>query len=414
MTDYLHTNVKEDCFGCEACKQICPKKAITMVEDKEGFRYPKIDKENCINCGLCHKICPYTNMPERYIEKKYTYGGYHKNWNVRDASTSGGAFSAIVENYCDRNYVIFGATSEGLKVYHTYIKDKKNINIFRKSKYQQSEIGDSYIQVKKFLSNGKKVVFSGTPCQIAGLRAYLNNINTEKLLTIEVICEGVPTPYYMRKYELYLKNKYNSNIKNIDYRYTDTHKIMKKKYGKWDFEVMSIILENGKKMKKDRWFNPFWKIWLNHLMSRPSCYNCQFTNINRIADITLGDLWGVHLYCPQLYGNNGGASLVICNTKKGKDALNMAKKDLYGEELDFNTALKYQSPLRKSIEKNVKREEFMNDLTNYNIDYSTLCKKWYKRTTAKIIWGKYIYGNRQKIFLWNIMNKLKSGGKRDD
>ena len=405
---FLNTHNKENCFGCEACVQVCPKNAIKMVEDNEGFRYPKIDKDKCVNCGLCHKTCPYTNMPKRYKDDKYTFGGYHNNWDIRSKSTSGGAFSAIVESYCDKNYVIFGAATDGLKVHHTYIKDVKDIDIFRKSKYIQSEMGNSYQQVKKFLNEGKKIIFSGTPCQIAGLRTYLKDTNISNLLTVEVICEGVPSPHYVKKYTEYLSKKYNSKVKEIDYRYTNPYKIFKKKHGKWDFQVMRIMFEDGRIIKKDRWLNPFWNIWLNHLMSRPSCYNCQFTDTSRVADITLGDLWGIHLFCPELYGNNGGASLIICNTDKGKDIFNKAKKNLYGHELDFNTAIKYQSPLRKPIDKNARREEFIMDLTNSNFDYKKLCKKWYKKPTLKFMLQKYFYGNRQKIFLWN----LKNGGKK--
>jgi len=409
MKCYLDTGELKDCFGCEACKQICPKNAINMIEDGEGFRYPKIDREKCVNCNLCRKICPYENMPEKNSKSRYVYGGYHKDWKVRDASTSGGAFTAIVNNYCDSNYVIFGAASKGLKVYHTYVDDKDKMGIFRKSKYSQSYIGDSYKEVKDFLKQGRKVLFSGTPCQIAGLKKYLGNIDISNLLTIEVICEGVPSPYFIKKYEQYLQDRYNSKIEDIDYRYTDMHKFSKIKYGKWDFQVMNISLKNGKRIKKDRWINPFWKIWLSHLMSRPSCYNCQFTSIDRVADITLGDLWGIHLYCPELYGNNGGASLIICNNEKGYRAFEIAKKDLFGHELDFNISIKYQSPLRKSIDNNPQRDEFMKDLTNDNIKYKDLCRRWYEKPKLKLLWSKYVWGNRQKILFWRIKNKLKFG-----
>lgn len=143
-------------------------------------------------------------------------------------------------------------------------------------------------------------------------------------------------------------------------------------------------------------------------MSRPSCYNCQFTNTSRVADISLGDLWGVHIYCPDLYGNNLGSSLVICNTEKGKQILELSKKNLYGRELEFELAKKYQSPLRKSIEKNSKREEFLRDLSNSNINYKKLIKRWYKHSDIKLLCSKYIWGNRQKVFIWNLKNKLKN------
>ena len=244
MSCYLDSNIKEECFGCEACMQACPKSAIEMIEDEEGFRYPKINKEKCINCGLCRKVCSYNHMPDRYKDNKYAFGGYHNNWNVRKESTSGGFFSAIVDNWCDENYIIFGAASSGLNVYHTYTDDKSKIDLFRKSKYSQSKINDSYEKAKEFLKQGKKVLFSGTPCQIAGLKSYLQGSEQKNLLTVEIVCEGVPSPLYIKKFENYLENKYKSKIKNLDYRYTDERKLFGKNAGKWDFEVMHIELEN--------------------------------------------------------------------------------------------------------------------------------------------------------------------------
>ena len=214
---------------------------------------------------------------------------------------------------------------------------------------------------------------------------------------VEVVCEGVPSPWFVRKYDQWMESKYDSKIKYLDYRYKDG--------GKWDFEVMLTSLKNNRNFKIDRWFSPFWSIWLDHLMSRPSCYQCPFTTIGRVADITLGDLWGVHIYCPELYAENSGSSLVICNTEKGIQALKLATEELYGHELDFETALKYQSPLRKTISNNPKRKEFMEDLIN--LDYNTICKKWGKKPSFKLLWSKYVWGNRQKVFIWNLKQKIK-------
>lgn len=207
MEGYLVDREKEKCYGCEACVQICPKDALVMKEDDEGFRYPLLDKERCIECNLCRQVCPYENMPKRYSSNKYTFGGYIKDEQIKFESTSGGAFSAIVDTFCDENYVIFGAESKGLLVWHSYITDKKDLAKFRKSKYSQSKMGNSYQQAKDFLNSGKKVLFSGTPCQISGLKAFLRNTNQDNLLTVEVICEGVPSPLYIRKYEQSLKKK---------------------------------------------------------------------------------------------------------------------------------------------------------------------------------------------------------------
>lgn len=405
MKGYLRNCNKNECLGCSACEQICPKKAIEMSYDEEGFMYPKIDNSLCIKCGLCHKVCPIENEANVYNKDKYCFGGYIKDRNIRADSTSGGAFSAIVESNCTDNYVIFGAESEGLKVFHSYIENKDLLYKFRKSKYSQSIIGDSYKNVKKFLREGKFVIFSGTPCQIAGLKNFLSNKEYENLLTVEVICEGVPSPLYIKKLNNHFIRKYNSSIKNLDYRFKDSKPSENPKKGKWDFEVMRIKLSNGKAFKKDRWINPFWSIWLNHLMSRPSCYKCPFNKTERVADITLGDLWGVHLYCPELYGKNLGSSIILCNSEKGKVFWKNAEKLFYGHELDFNTALKYQSPLRKNISKNEDRELFIEDLKNENIPYKKIVKKWANKPTLKLLYNKYIYGNRQKIYLWNLKNR---------
>ena len=399
MKGYLNTKRKEACFGCEACVQVCGKNAISMQEDSEGFRYPVIKEDACVHCGACNSVCPYENAPKRGEDKKYVFGGYHKEHKIRFESTSGGAFSAIVEAFCDDNYVIFGAEAKGLSVFHGFITQKKELCRFRKSKYSQSIMGNSYEKVKQFLVQGEKVLFSGTPCQIAGLKAFLKNLNQDNLLTVEVICEGVPSPLYIRKYEEHLKTKYGCGIEYLDYRYTDT---IGKYKGKWDFEVMQTILTKGKKeIKVDRWFNPFWSIWISHLMSRPSCYECPFATQERVADISLGDLWGVHLYCPELYGYNGGASLVIANNDKGKSIVLKAQENMYGHELLFEDALKYQGPMRNHISPNSNREKFMQDLQSY-MSYTELNTKWAKKPTLKLLWQKYIWGNRQKVALWKL------------
>ena len=332
---------------------------------------------------------------------KYVFGGFINDQKVRFNSTSGGAFSAVVEAFCDKNYVIFGAVADGLNVFHTFITDKRELDKFRKSKYSQSKVGLSYKNVRKFLVKGKKVLFSGTPCQIAGLKMYLDvtKIDIANLLTVEVVCEGVPSPLYIRKYEQALQKKYGKKIQTLDYRYTAKSFFFN---GKWDFEVMKTnLVENKKEIIVDRWFNPFWSIWLNHLMSRPSCYECHFAKEKRTADITLEDLWGVHLYCPELYGNNGGSSVIFANTEKGKEIVLKAKVLMYGHELNEEDALKYQSPMRKHIDSNPLRTSFMKDLQSA-MTYQQINKKWAQKPTLKLLWRKYVWGNRQKVWLWNL------------
>lgn len=398
---YLKTLDKSQCTGCEACIQTCSSKAISLEEDSEGFRYPVIDNLKCTHCGACERVCPFENTLF-FTNEKFIFGGYHKNETIRKESTSGGAFSAIVESFCDSNYVIFGAEAKGLEVFHSFVNDKKLIQKFRRSKYTQSHIGDSYKQAKNFLKNGQKVLFSGTPCQIAGLKNFLGKTNTDKLLTIEVVCEGVPTPLYIRKKAAFLKNKYGSDIETFDYRYTKRGLFSK---GTWDFQNERIILKNGITLKQDRWWNPYWSIWLQHLMSRPSCYHCQFTKPNRCADITLGDLWGVHLYCPELYESNLGSSLIIANSEKGKKVVNKSSQLMDGHELSFDEAIKYQGPLRKHIDENLHRDECMMDMQS-DMDYEAINQKWAKKPTLKLLWQKYVWGNRQKVLLWKLKKRL--------
>lgn len=400
MSGYLLSAERQECAGCEACVSVCGLHAIKMQEDAEGFRYPIIDENLCVNCGKCKQVCMYHKLPQKSQETPKVFGGYIKDEAVRENSTSGGAFYAIVKAFLADNGVgvVFGATADGLRVYHTYIANLDEIGKLQKSKYLQSEIGESYIQVKKFLKEGTKVLFSGTPCQVAGLKCYLENVDCTNLLTVEVICEGVPSPLFIQKYNAKMIKQHNSEISGLDYRYKDGRK--------WDFEVMQTKLRSGKTLKQDRWFNPFWSIWLKHLMSRPSCYNCQYTTKERVADISLGDLWGVHLYCPELYGRNGGASVVFCNTLQGKKYWNIVEemKLMYGHELKVEDAIKYQSPLRQSISRNEKRDEFMSVLQS-DMDYDTICKKYATAPSLKLLFQKYIWGNRQKVFFWNLFHK---------
>ncbi len=395
IPDFQLEGNKCTCCGCEACVQKCPHSAISMIRDDEGFYYPIIDNEKCVDCGLCSQICQYQHTVSKCQETQVAYGGHIIDEKVLNESTSGGAFSAIVDEWCDYNYVIFGAMANGIKVKHSFITDKSQLAAFRRSKYSQSVIGDSYKEALSFLKSGKKVLFSGTPCQIAALKSFLKDRYYENLLTVEVVCEGVPSPLFIEK----LEKKLGGKITTLDYRYKDNDR--------WDFEVMYIENNNSHKpLKRDRWFNPFWSIWLNHLMSRPSCYNCHYATNARVADITLGDLWGVHLYCPDLYNDDKGASLIVANTERGRLLVeSIMGKTFEGRELDFSTALKYQGPMRKSIPMNPGRNAFMKDLLT--MDYNSICKKWAKRPSLKLIISKYLWGtNRQVVRRWKMKQKF--------
>ena len=399
MACFLDTGDKAACYGCEACAQACGTGAMVMREDDEGFRYPAIDPGKCTECGACRRACPHEAPPARNGYPVAVFGGHHGDPGVLEASTSGGAFSAILEGWFGQpgERVAYGAVARGLDVRHEPASSYADAFKFRKSKYSQSAIGGAYGEVRALLGRDAHVLFSGTPCQVAGLKSYLGRLaGSPLLLTVEVVCEGVPSPLYMRAYDDKMLRERGSRIAELDYRCKDGRK--------WDFQVMSTSLESGHHFKVDRWFNPFWYVWLDHLMSRPSCYECPFAERQRVADITLGDLWGVHLYCPDLYARNAGASLVVCNSDEGAAALGDALPHLVGRGLDFEDAVRYQGPMRRSIGASPNRAEFMADLKSTG--YDELNAKWARKPTARLLWQKYVWGNRQKVALWNAKRSL--------
>ncbi|EQI12698.1 UNVERIFIED_ORG: 4Fe-4S dicluster domain protein [Clostridioides difficile F501] len=406
MKGYLNTGNRSECYGCGACVQACAFNAMEMIEDEEGFRYPVLDGAACADCGCCHRVCPSEHEMEWNHGEPIVFGGYHRDPSVLSASTSGGAFSALVEAWFLRGgeRAAWGAVSDGVDVRHEGVFRCEEASKFRKSKYSQSDTGNSFKEIRHQLASGVSVLFSGTPCQVAGLRFFLgdDHLLQGELLTVEVVCEGVPSPLYVRKYIERLEHRFDSRIVEFDYRFKDGRR--------WDFEVMSASFQNGANFKIDRWFNPFWSIWLQHLMNRPSCYTCPFACLDRMADITLGDLWGVHLYCPDLYNRNAGASLIACSTNAGFKLLADARPFMKVRELPREEALRYQGPMRRPIGDEPKREAFMSDLQYMEI--GMLEEKWARMPSAKLLVSKYIWGNRQKVALWNLKKTLSAKSRQ--
>lgn len=405
---FLVTGIKNECTGCEACSNCCPTDAIRMVADADGFRYPVTDADKCIKCGLCHRVCPEeTAVTFSNTMEQRAFGGQVTGHDVLQQSTSGGAFSALMEVWAAKGspYAIFGVEADGLSARHSYVTEVSDAGKYRKSKYVQSNVGRAYADVKRLLQEGVRVIFSGTPCQIAGLKNFLGRtpVAPGSLMTVEVVCEGVPSPLYVDKMHGQYASK-GLELCAIDYRYKDG--------AKWDFQVMKKFLKDrsGKvyTRKKDRWFNRFWSIWLSHLMSRPSCYHCRYARRERVADITLGDLWGVHIYCPDLYDHDRGASLMVANTSAGYSMVWEAMGRMQGHELDMSMAVKYQGPMRSHIADNPRREEFMADLRS-EMTLRELNRKWSKGPSLRLLWQKYVWGNRQKVALWKLKKNLGIG-----
>lgn len=346
-----------ECTGCHACYSVCPKQAITMVKDDKGFKVYKIDEEKCIKCGLCKKVCPVLNS--RIIESKpEAFAIINKDEEIRKHSSSGGVFSLIAEHIIKDGGVVFGAAfDENWHVKHSYTDKVEELNRFRGSKYLQSTIGDSYKKAKEFLENGRKVLFTGTPCQIEGLKTYLQK-EYNNLYTQDIICHGVPSPKVHDKYLEYQKNKQNiDKIKDIKQRFKNNG--WQNFSTKIEFDSSTYIESHNK--------DPFMQAFLRDTILRDSCYNCHFKKKNRNSDITLADFWGINNVLPEM-NDDKGTSLVIIHSMKGKELLENIRNKIICKKVDFETAIKYNPSMTKSAKKDIKREEFFRNIDNIRFD----------------------------------------------
>lgn len=404
---YLKSGRAEDCCGCEACASVCPAGAIAMIEDGEGFRYPAMNKEACVGCGRCYATCALPETRFRSAREQRGFGGAIEDVAVLADSTSGGAFTAIALAFLEGGGAVFGAEAKDVyKARHACATAASELAAFRGSKYVQSEIGGSYREAREFLKAGERVLFSGTPCQIAGLYGYLGKLrDSPLLLTVEVVCEGVPVPMFVAKQLTHVSKKRLGGRPVAAMRYRDKWSAgcssrwdfegMSFAVAGWDFQASSYSNDKGRRFVVDRWFNPFWSVWLQHLISRPSCAECPFARRERVADVTLGDLWGVHLYCPDLYNDDRGASLVVCNSERGLAAFEAARGAMSCRELDMDDVVRYQGPMRKPAGASPRRAECMADLKA--MGYEEFTRKWAKRPTLKLLISKYLWGTNKQV-----------------
>lgn len=358
----LEIENKDKCCGCHSCYNICPQKAITMEEDEKGFKYPVINAEKCVNCGLCKKVCPIINSKK--IENKYkAYACYNKDENIRKESSSGGIFSLIASEILKKGGVVFGAAfNNEFMVEHIYVETEKELYKLRGSKYLQSTIGDAYKKAKEFLENDRYVLFTGTPCQIEGLLAFLGK-KYDKLFTQDIICHGVPSPKVWKQYLKYRNKKDKENPINISFRNKDNG---------WKSYNLKIDYKN-KNYKNNQINNKYMQAFLRNVCLRDSCYECAFKKINRLSDITLADFWGVEKVVSEL-DDNKGTSLAIINNSKGEELFESIKENIIKEEVKLDAAIKYNTSMVKSSIKDKNREEFFANLEK--LDFDKLVKKY--------------------------------------
>ena len=340
---------KAKCCGCTACKHICPNNCIYLVEDKEGFLYPKVDTAICVNCGLCEKVCPVLNSKSELLPLG-TYAAINEDDSVRKKSSSGGIFSLLAEWIIRSGGVVFGARYDANWMVITESIDSLNeIYTFRGSKYLQSNLNDSYLKCKGILKEGKQVLFCGTPCQISGLKNYLR-YSYDNLTTVDFVCHGVPSPGVWRRYieELFPRDG-ERLISDIKFRDKTT--------GWKNFSFVIDYTENAKKHSMTSVFseNIFMRAFLSDLILRPSCYQCPVKNGRSQADITIGDLWGAENIVSDM-DDNQGISLLMTNTLKGKKLLEQIKVKV--TSIDYWEACKYNSAIIESSRPHFRRSEF--------------------------------------------------------
>ena len=345
---------KSECTGCTACYSICPRHAIEMKEDENGFKYPVIDKNKCIDCGLCKKTCPVLNKKSNIAINK-CYVGYNKDIEIQEKSSSGGIFDIIAKEILKDNGLVLGAAfDENNKLKHFIVNNLDGLEKLRGSKYLQSDLNDVFKQIKDNIKN-RKILFVGVPCQVAGLKAYLNK-DYDNLICIDLICHGVPTPKLFDKYVKELEEKNNDKLINYNFRDKSTG---------WDSYSNSATFKN-KVVKELQSNNDYMKLFLSDVALRESCYNCNFKLGNKYSDITLGDFWGVKNYYPEMY-NKKGVSAIIVNTEKGKDIIKNISNKLEFKECQLEEIVKGNSSLKISGKLNKKRKEYFKDIDKLTV-----------------------------------------------
>lgn len=361
-------NALKSCNGCHTCYSVCPKQAIRMVSNSEGFLYPQIDDELCVKCGLCEKKCPVLNPLKKEDEDTLAYAVINNNEKIRLESSSGGVFTALAENVIKQDGIVFGAKFDpDFNVIHGYTDTIEGLADFRGSKYVQSTIEDSYMYCKKFLEQGRNVLFSGTPCQIAGLKSFLGK-DYDNLLLVDIICHGVPSPLLWNEYKKYYEEVYSSNIKGITFRRKDDG---------WKQYCLVFTFENANEYRSKVIQDAYLKLFLKDVCLRESCYDCKYKTEKRISDITIADFWGVQNEYPEL-DDDKGTSFVITHSDKGKFSIEKMV-DCTVREIPIEKGVKYNPSYVRSVSKHKKRKSFFKELNEFseeNISLDKLVKKY--------------------------------------
>ena len=381
------------CTACGACIQVCPKQCIAMKENDDGYCYPAINSSMCIECGRCETVCPINFIQEKPSTKVYAAVNLDKN--VLDAASSGGIFGAIAEWVLNREGVVYGcAYTERMKAAHIRIDSFASLHTLFGSKYIQSDTNISFISAKKDLAEGRWVAYSGTPCQIAGLRCFLGK-EYERLITVDIICHGVPSQAYFNKYISWLEEHENAGIQEYQFRNKSNHG--------WSLagDYTTVNKKNILKRHKLFYFNHYYYFYfLEGSIYRECCYNCKYANLNRVGDFTLGDLWGVERLNLNL-DTRKGCSVVLANTNKAQSIIN--EINIYKTEIEVETAVRYNEQLEHPSKVHPDRQKRLEDFRKYS--GATIQKLFLEQNKAERLKGRIKY--LVPVGLTRYINKIR-------
>ena len=348
----INVTNKENCCGCGACVQGCPVQCIHMEADQEGFLYPIVDQERCIQCGLCNKICPLINTKDLKSDVLETKIAYAQDEELRRKSSSGAIFSLCATAILEQGGVIYGAAfDEDFRVHHMSVDTIEKLDLLRGSKYVQSDTENTFSEVRQYLEQGKKVLFTGTACQIAGLKSYLRK-EWENLYTIDVLCHGVPSPALWKQYLKEKSEEYGAGVKNVSFR--------SKSIG-WKQFAMCIEFLNETMYERVFTKDAFMTLFLGNISLRPSCYACGFKGMPRVSDLTIGDCWGVEDHTPHM-DDNKGTSVVVVNSEKGEELVKLISPNIVCCDVDLDRAVAPMAESRRSVTKHLNRKQFFKKL----------------------------------------------------
>lgn len=367
---------KELCCGCGVCVNVCPVNCIEMYVDKEGFYYPHINEEKCIGCGLCKKRCPNTNI-DKLNDLPETFAFINSDDEIRKRSSSGGMFWCLAENVIRSGGVVYGASysDDYRNVEHVMVDKITDLILLQGSKYIQSCINNLYLEVKEKLDDKKLVLFTGTPCQIAGLHSFLGK-KYDNLISVDFICHGVPSNMVWEKYLQYRERVAGAKCVNLNFR---------KKTKGWKKYSLEMKFENGKTYEKVAAKDKYMQTYLKDICLRESCYQCKHRGFERKSDFTLADFWGIQRICPEM--NDGlGTSLVFIHSLKGKELFGKIACNHIILQVDREKAVQSNPSMIKSPERNEKRDLFIS-----TVEEKGICKahrKFVKRSVFRRLFYK--------------------------